>query len=241
VDQISRVAIRQLAPISSEKHLVTKEYVDQKLAGAFWDPVDAATTSGLAFTTTSADVLTATANGELAAVDGVTLAVDSRILLKDQADAKQNGIYVVTALGDAGNPAVLTRADEANHADEFKPGKTVYVMPGGAVNGNQTYKQLTATAVVLGTTELEFDLAAETAYAKVATFSMEGDDTTTSFVANHNLGTSDVVVQIRNKTTNNIEYFGVTVTDANNVTIDCDPALATGEDFWVVIIGQSAA
>ena len=46
-------------------------------------------------------------------IDGITLATDDRILIKDQADATENGIYTVNASG------APTRADDFNQGDEI--------------------------------------------------------------------------------------------------------------------------
>lgn len=51
-------------------------------------------------------------------LDGVTVVNGDRVLLKDQADAKQNGIYVVTVSG--GNVTVLTRSADANSSAEVE-------------------------------------------------------------------------------------------------------------------------
>lgn len=62
--------------------------------------------------------LTATANGALT-VDGVTVATNDRILVKNQAAALQNGVYVVTATGGASAVFVLTRSTDMDQAAEF--------------------------------------------------------------------------------------------------------------------------
>jgi hypothetical protein len=91
-------------------------------------------------TTANGTFTTAFANGQT--VDGVVLATNDRILLKDQASSAQNGIYVVQA---SGSPVRATDADAAAELN----GASVYVTSGTA-NGAQTYKQ-TATVVTIGT------------------------------------------------------------------------------------------
>lgn len=73
-----------------------------------------ATTTNLSsvysFTSTTTGKLTASANGSInnLSIDGVTdLIVGSIVLVKNQSDAKQNGIYYVSVLGSAGTPWVL--------------------------------------------------------------------------------------------------------------------------------------
>lgn len=58
--------------------------------------------------------LTATANGALAAQDGVTLIAGEALLVKNQAAPAQNGIYTVTQVGTAGTPFILTRAVDSD-------------------------------------------------------------------------------------------------------------------------------
>lgn len=240
-DQIFRTPIKQLAPISDAKHLVTREYLEQKLAGAIWESVAVATTSGLAATATSVNILTASANGALPLIDGVTLTANQRVLVKDQADKTQNGIYVVTALGDAGTPYTLTRASDADEATEFKPAKTVYVLPGGAAGGNKTFKLTTTTAVTIGTSNIEFAPNDDTSFARMETVEITGDDTAKAFLVTHTLNTEQVTVACKNKTTKAFEDFAVEVVSATQVRISCDPALTTTEKFLVTITGQKAA
>lgn len=63
------------------------------------------------------NVLTASANGALAAQDGVTMAVGDRLLVPFQSTAANSGVYIVTSLGGAGSKWVMTR-DTSTFADE---------------------------------------------------------------------------------------------------------------------------
>lgn len=93
--------------------------------------------------TTGAIALTATQT-----IDGVALAVGDRVLVKDQADAKQNGIYLVAA-------QAWTRTTDSDHGTELTAGARVYVEE-GAVNGTRVWYLATAGAVTIGTTLLQF-------------------------------------------------------------------------------------
>lgn len=99
------------APVSATD-AATKQYVDQSLAG--WkdakESCRVATTANLA-STYSAGVLTASANGAIT-IDTIALALNDRVLVKDQSTATQNGIYYVSQVGDASNPFKLTRASD---------------------------------------------------------------------------------------------------------------------------------
>jgi hypothetical protein len=90
-------------------------YVDAKLAGLSWkQAVRAATTA-------AGTLATSFENGD--AIDGVTLATGDRILIKNQATASENGIYVVNASG------APTRATDADAGAELV-NATVYVSEG---------------------------------------------------------------------------------------------------------------
>ena len=81
-------------------------------------------------------------------MDGVTVATGDRVLLKNQTDASQNGIYVVVGSGAA------PRSDDANSNDDVTSGLFVFVEQGTA-NGDNGYV-LTTNSVNLGTTDLTF-------------------------------------------------------------------------------------
>ena len=51
-------------------------------------------------------------------IDGGTLALNDRILVKDQTDTKENGIYTVTTLGSGAAALVLTRASDFDNPSE---------------------------------------------------------------------------------------------------------------------------
>lgn len=78
--------------------------------------------------------LTASANGALAAQDGVTLINSEYLLVKNQATTFQNGLYVVTQIGTAGTPWILTRAtDSDTWAEVFA---SLVIVAEGTVNAD---------------------------------------------------------------------------------------------------------
>jgi len=90
--------------------------------------------------TYSDNVITASANGSIndVGIDGVTdLALNDRVLVKDETDAYKNGVYYISAVGDANNPWQLTRTDDADTWDELV-GAYVLVEE-GTVNGKTGY------------------------------------------------------------------------------------------------------
>lgn len=81
-------------------------------------------------------------------IDDVVLTVGNRVLVKDQADAKQNGIYLVAA-------QAWTRTTDADTGAKLNAGARVYI-EGGTVNGTKAWYLATAGAITIGTTLLQF-------------------------------------------------------------------------------------
>lgn len=97
--------------------------------------------------------LTAGSNGALS-VDGIAVAVNDFVLVKNQATPAQNGTYIVTATGDASNPYVLTRATYFDTAAEMIAGSYQLISAGTANTG--TAWVLFATVATVGTTDAAF-------------------------------------------------------------------------------------
>jgi len=86
--------------------------------------VRVATTANLSVTAAGSSVgktLTATANGAIS-IDGVSLVLNNRVLVKDQTTQSDNGIYYVSTVGSGGAPYVLTRATDADQDAEVTAG-----------------------------------------------------------------------------------------------------------------------
>jgi hypothetical protein len=96
-----------------------------------------------------------TNTGTLAALvlDGVTLAIGNRVLVKNQTTASQNGIYTVTTIGSASVAWVLTRATDANVSSEIVAGIFVFVAE-GTTNADAGFVLTTNNPITLDTTSL---------------------------------------------------------------------------------------
>jgi hypothetical protein len=148
---------------TSDLHAATKLYVDGLAAGInFHQPVVAATAGNLAGTYNNGTngfgaTLTKASNGSIGIIDGATVAVGNRILLRAQTDAKQNGIYVITALGDGSNPWVITRAadNDNNPAGELSNGDFCFVTS-GSTNVSKGFLVSTTGTITIGTTEINY-------------------------------------------------------------------------------------
>lgn len=113
--------------------LVNKAYADAFAQGVkYKDAVRVATT-------TAGTLASDFENGDT--IDGVVLATGNRILIKNQADPIQNGIYVVAASG------APTRATDFDQDSEVVAGSTTFVLE-GTVNGNKLFAQNAIDPVV---------------------------------------------------------------------------------------------
>lgn len=89
-------------------------------------------------------------------VDGLSPALNSRILVKNQTTTFQNGIYTLTTNGDGISiPYVLTRATDYNQApSEIHPG-TLIAINSGTANATTSWLE-TATVTTIGTDPILF-------------------------------------------------------------------------------------
>jgi hypothetical protein len=80
---------------------------------------------------------TATANGAIS-LDSVSPTSGQRVLLKNQTDQKQNGVYTVTTVGTGGTPFVLTRATDSDNstANQVRSGDFVFINSDSATTSN---------------------------------------------------------------------------------------------------------
>ena len=104
--------------------LVSKEYVDAiKQALDVKASVRLATTANLASNYNNAGgTLTNSGSNAALSLDGITVVAANRVLVKDQTAGAENGIYVVTTVGDGSTAWVLTRAEDANASAEMTGG-----------------------------------------------------------------------------------------------------------------------
>lgn len=135
--------ITGLATPTASGDAATWDWVNSVVNGYDWkQSVAAASTGTIAFSGSAPSTL-----------DGVTLAVGSRVLLKAQAGGVDNGIYVVSSLG-TGSNGTWVRASDASSSATVTTGMTVFVDQGTS-NGSSSWSLVTANPV-LGTTALVF-------------------------------------------------------------------------------------
>ena len=153
--------ITNVAEPTQATDAATKNYVDAVKTGL--DPKDSvrvATTGALSVTYANGSSgvgATLTNAGTQAAltVDSIVLAVNDRILVKNQATAAQNGIYTVTNVGSASTNWVLTRSIDADTAAELTSGAFTFVEE-GTQNGDNGFVCTTNGAITIGTTSIDW-------------------------------------------------------------------------------------
>lgn len=114
---------------------------------------------------------TLTNTGALAAftTDGVTPGVGERVVVKNQTNAFENGIYTVTTAGDGATAWVLTRATDFDQAAEMEGGEFI-VIDNGTTLATTAWVQ-TADVDTVGTDSVSFSQFGVGSYAPIdATF-----------------------------------------------------------------------
>jgi hypothetical protein len=152
---------------ASGNDIVNKTYVDTLVASGihFHEPVRVESpinlnatydngTAGVGATLTNAGTQVALV------IDGITMVVADRVLVYEQTDETQNGVYVVTSIGSGATNWVLTRASDADTygfagPDTLSEGSTFFVQE-GATGAGETYTCNTVGTITFGTTNITF-------------------------------------------------------------------------------------
>ena len=138
---VSSARITSLATPTGSTDAATKAYVDAQLQG-----LDVKNSVRVA-TTANGTLSSAFANNST--VDGITLATNDRILIKDQSTGSENGIYTVNASG------APTRATDFD-ADSEVTGGAFFFAEEGSVNADNGFVLTNDGAITVGTTALTF-------------------------------------------------------------------------------------
>lgn len=229
-------AINNLPDAVSAQQPVTKAQLDASIQGLKWkDPVRCATTANITLSGTQA-------------IDGVTVVAGDRVLVKNQSTASANGIYVVAA-------GSWTRATDFDASSELL-GAAIFVSEGSTL-GNQQWQLTTDGPLTIGTTSLTFTqfgggtsytagtgitvnagvIAIDTAVTARKSSASIGNGSATSFNVNHALGTTDVMVFVR-ETAGGLAAVicDVAVVDANNVSVSFATAPSASQ-YRVMVVG----
>ena len=209
-----------------------KEMIDRHMK----EPVKVASTGEL--TGTYADGVL-TLGAPVTELDGITLAENDTILVKDQMDNTQNGIYVIDATG-----AILTRREDFAVGKVILNNTFVNVMEGDT-NGDTRWTIVGDGVLTVDSSTIIFvkDIDTADGSINVVKATILGDDTSTTFNVAHNLNLTDpqaymLIVkdaQGNDVVVNNTPTLG---NEANAITLEFAVApLATDDDFKVFVIG----
>jgi hypothetical protein len=93
-------------------------------------------------------------------IDGVTVAVNDRVLIYTQTNATENGVYVVTNTGSGSTNWILTRSSDTDTYGIVGPttlseGSTFFVQQ-GTTGAGETYTCNTQGVITFGTTNINF-------------------------------------------------------------------------------------
>ena len=137
---VSGGSITGLGDPSVSSEAATKNYVDQAVAGLRTRVIaEAATTANIDLT---ADLQ----NGDT--LDGVTLVTGDRVLVKDQTDATENGLYIVVASG--------TASRDPEHDTIAELSGQMIVVNQGTVNDNKIFLCTTDSDATIGVSNITY-------------------------------------------------------------------------------------
>jgi len=168
---------------TNDSDLATKSYVDSIEQGLdVKDSVRAATDG------TNIDLTSSTDPNP---IDGVTLNDGDRVLLKDQTDATENGIYNAATATD---PTTWVRADDADEDSEVTDGLFTFVAEGTNFD-NRGFVLTSDDTITLGTSDINFTQFSGAGQINAGTALLKDGDTLnvddTQFAsATHDLGGS---------------------------------------------------
>jgi hypothetical protein len=242
-----------LPPATANGEAVVFEQLNAALEGISWkDNARVGTQANLSLATPGA------------AIDGITMVLNDRVLVRLQTSQPENGIYIFN-----GAASPMTRSNDASTFDELE--SAIVTVDEGTSAGN-TFRQ-TQVNLVIGTGNViwsNFIAAAPAASETVAGVSQVatqaetdaglidtdfvsplklktspfahkgfnvdfGDGTATLFTLNHNLNSLDINVRVYNKSTNRDVGCLVTRINVNTVQINASPAFpAAGARLTVI-------
>ena len=199
------------------------------------EPVMVATTGELIGTYTTN---TLTLNSALTELDGVILSDGFDILVKDQVDKTQNGIYTIDSTG-----LILTRRADFEENKVVLNNTFVNVMQ-GTVNGDSRWTIVSDGSLRVGSVNITFikDIDTTSGSVNVVKANITGDGTTKIFNTSHNLNLNDfnaylLIIKDANGDNVYVDDKPTTSNEANSITLTFSIAPIVGETFKIYILG----
>lgn len=256
LDMGSASRLTNLPDPTAAQHAATKAYVDSAVEGlAFKDSARVGTTGNINLSSPGSTI------------DGIALATSDRVLVKDQSTASQNGIYIwngaasaMTRAPDASTAAELEQAvvtveeGTANEGSTWRQTEINFTLDtdpvawtafGVAVpQASETVQgkiELATQAEVNTGTDTEravtpATLAGYTGHAKKYSTTF-GDGSSTSYAITHNLGSRDVISQVRLAgSPYDVVICEIENTDTNTVTVKVNTAPASNA-YRITVLG----
>ena len=151
-------------------------------------------------------------------VDGITLAADDRILIKNQINTFENGIYVVTNIGSGTSNWVLTRADDYNQSSEIAYLGVVAITQ-GTQNAGLVFQENSQGPFVIGTSpitfqQLQIDISLLPS-ASPANKILRSDGTYWVQSTNASLSSTDALTNLTELQVDNININGNTISSTD--------------------------
>jgi len=178
----------------AENNPATKHWVESR---AFKDSCRVATATALTVTATSTTLTNASTLASIS-IDGISLSVNDRVLVKNQAASEQNGIYTVTTVGSVSVAWVLTRGTDSDAWNDLI--SAVTAIDQGAVNDNTLWMSTVAIGGTLGSTAVTWQLLSNAQVAAIGNLASNGliVRTGTGTVANRSIAVSGTGLSVSN-------------------------------------------
>jgi hypothetical protein len=145
-NNVTAAKVTGLSAPTATSDAATKAYVDSVATGLnIKDPAVAATTANVTL-----------AGGAPSILDGVTLNTNDRVLVKNQTDPTQNGIYYVQTLGTGAN-GTWVRTSDADTGAKLTTGSYIFIT-GGTAGSSTAWTMTTPGAITIGVSNINWAL-----------------------------------------------------------------------------------
>jgi hypothetical protein len=151
-------------------------------------------------------------------IDGVAVALNDRVLIKDQVSTFQNGIYIVTNIGSLSSNWVLTRASDYDQSSEIVYLGVVAITQ-GTQNAGLVFQENSQGPFVIGTSpitfqQLQIDITLLPS-ASPANKILRSDGTYWVQSTNASLSSTDALTNLTELQVDNININGNSITSTN--------------------------